>query len=224
MSSRSTVLALAAGLLLAPAAYAQQYYGSSYGAYYDDSYPWHGYVLGGFSQPTGNANNVLQGGWDVGGGALYRPSGSPVALRLELNYSSNNATNQTLSQSAQSTGLVVTGGWADLWSATANAEVRFPFTRGTYGYLVGGVGVYYAQLNIQGFANGYACYPLWYGCYYGNGWGTAYSDVTKFGWNAGAGMSFALRNGMTLFVEARYNAIQTSQTLEYVPITVGVRF
>ena len=49
-------------------------------------------------------------------------------------------------------------------------------------------------------------------------------DVTKFGWNAGAGMSFALRSGMTLFVEARYNEIQTTQKFEYVPITVGLKF
>jgi len=225
MSFRSTLLVLAAALLLAPAAFAQQYYGSSYGPYFDDSYPWHGFVYGGFSQPTGNANDVLQGGWDVGGGALFRPTGSPLGLRLELNYSSNNATNSTLSQSAQQTGLVVTGGWTDLWSATVNGEARFPLGRGVYAYAVAGIGAYYAQLNIQGFANGYSCYPWWYYCYYGNGYVTAYNDVTKFGWNAGGGVSWLLRNGMTLFVEGRYNDMQTSpQALEYVLVNFGVRF
>lgn len=230
MSIRRMLLALAAGLALVPAVQAQQYtsagyYGSYYGPHYDDSLPWHGYVLGGYSQPTGNANNLLQGGWDIGGGALYRPAGSPLGLRLELNYSANNATNQTLAQGAQDTGLAVTGGWADLWSLTANAELRFPFGRGVYGYVVGGIGGYYAQINIQGYGYGYACYPWWPYCYAGTGYVTAYNDVTKFGWNAGAGVSWALRNGMTMFVEARYNQMQTSpQTLEYVPITIGVRF
>jgi opacity protein-like surface antigen len=222
MSARYLCLAALGCLCLTPLAHAQHYYYAH--PYNSDAYPWHGYVLGGFSQPTGNSNNVLQGGWDVGGGVAFRPSGSPLALRLELNYSSNNATNETLNQSAQTTGLVVTGGWADLWSLTANAELRFPFGRGVYGYLIGGIGAYYAQLNIEGFANGYTCYPWWYSCYYGNGWVTAYNDVTKFGWNAGAGVSWPLRNGMLLFVEARYNAIQTSQTLAYVPVTIGVRF
>ena len=223
--SPKTLLALAAALILVPAAYAQGPYSSYYGPYYSqDQLPWHGYVLGGFSQPVGNANNVLQGGWDVGGGAIYRPSGSPLALRLELNYSSNNATDQTLSQGAQQTGLAVTGGWADLWSATVNAELRFPLGKGIYGYVVGGVGGYYTQLNIQGYGGyGYVC-SWWGGCYVGPGWGTVYNDTTKFGWNAGAGASFQLRNGMVMFVEARYNAVQLSQTLAYVPVTVGIRF
>ena len=52
----------------------------------------------------------------------------------------------------------------------------------------------------------------------------AQNDVTKFGWNAGAGVSFRLRGGTVLFVESRYNAVQTSQTFEFVPINIGVKF
>ena len=49
--------------------------------------------------------------------------------------------------------------------------------------------------------------------------------MTKFGWNAGGGVSWLLRNGMTLFVEGRYNDMQTSpQAIEYVLINFGVRF
>jgi opacity protein-like surface antigen len=220
MSTRLKFIALALLLFGSRSALAQYYYGSP------SDYPVHWYVMGGLSQPVGsNTNDILQSGWDVGFGVAFRQSGSPFALRLELNYASNNASRALLSQGAEQTGLQVTGGWADLWSLTANGEARVPLgVGGAYGYVVAGVGGYYTQLNIQGYGNGYFCYPWWGYCYYGTGPVVASNNTTKFGWNAGVGVGWPLRNGMNMFVEARYNAIQLPQTLEYIPITVGVRF
>jgi hypothetical protein len=222
MSLRLRFLVLALLLCGARTACAQYYYGPSYGS---TDYPVHWYVMGGLSQPIGsNTNDILQTGWDFGFGVAFRQSGSPFALRVELNYASNNASRALLSEGAQQTGLQVTGGWADLWSLTVNGEARMPLGHGAYGYVVAGGGGYYTQLNITGYGNGYFCYPWWGYCYYGSGPVVASNNTTKFGWNAGLGVSFPLRNGSNMFVEARYNAIQLPQTLEYVPITVGWRF
>ena len=221
MSLRNTLSAALGLLCLVPVAQAQYYYTPSS----PDSRPVQLYVLGGFNEPVGQTSDILQGGWDVGFGVAFRQPGSPLALRLEMNYAQNNATNQLINQGTAQSGLQINSGWADLFSVTANAELRFPFTQGSYGYIIGGIGGYYTQISLTTQGYGYVCDP-WFGyCYLASGDViVSQNDVTKFGWNAGAGMSFALRSGMTLFFEARYNEIQTTQKFEYVPITVGLKF
>jgi opacity protein-like surface antigen len=219
MSSRIRLLALIALACFAPAVFAQGYYSLP------DSRPVRFYVMGGFNQPAGSANSVLQGGWDVGFGVAFRQPGSPLALRLEVNYSNNNATNALINQGQQQTGLQITGGYADLYWGTANAEYQFPIVPGINGYVVGGAGAYYTQISLTEFGYGYVCNPWWGYCYFGSGSAVvAQHDVTKFGWNAGLGVSFRLRGGTVLFVESRYNAVQMPQTFEFVPINIGVKF
>ncbi|HEY7996725.1 MAG TPA: outer membrane beta-barrel protein [Steroidobacteraceae bacterium] len=221
MSLRNTLFAALGLLCLIPAARAQYYYTPAS----PDSRPVSVYVMGGFNEPTGQTSNILQGGWDIGFGVAFRQPGSPLALRLELNYAQNNATNQLLNQGTQESGLQINSGWADLFSFTANAELRFPFGPNSYGYVIAGGGGYYTQVSLTTQGYGYVCDPWWGYCYVGYGdVVVSQNDTTKFGWNAGAGMSFALRSGMTLFVEARYNQIQLPQKFEYVPITVGLKF
>ena len=222
MSPRSTLLTLLALFCLAPVAHAQ-YYGS--GGFGPDSRPVQWYVMGGFNQPVGYTNTILQGGYDVGFGVAFRQPGSPLALRLEMNSANNNATRALLNQGQVYTGLQITGGWADIFSFTANGEYRFPLARGVHGYLVAGGGGYYTRISLTTFGNGFVCDPWWGFCYMASGnFVVAEKDVTKFGWNAGAGVSFALRGGTNLFVEARYNEIVMPQKFEFVPITIGLRF
>lgn len=223
MSPRTDRLALCAALLLVPAAQAQQYYGG--GPYRQDDRPVSWHVMGGLSQPVGSTNDILQSGWNVGGGVTFHQPGSPLALRLDVDYANNSATRSLIDQGQQSTGLQITGGWADLWSATANAELRVPFAPNFYGYLIGGVGAYYTRISLTEFGYGYVCDPWWGFCYIATGdLVVAEHDVTKFGWNAGAGVAFRLRSGSSLFVEARYNAVQMPQTFQYVPVVIGLRF
>jgi opacity protein-like surface antigen len=193
--------------------------------YYYVPGPVHGYFMGGLSQPVGNTSNLLQSGWTVGGGVEFRQGNNPLSLRLEANYASNNATRQLIDQGSEQTGLQITGGWADTWSGTANVEFRMPFAPHLEAYLIGGVGVYYNRISLTEYGYGYVCNPWWGYCYFASGNAVvAEHDVTKFGWNAGAGVSFALRNGLSLFVEARYNQITMPQTFGYIPVTVGLRF
>ena len=220
MTFRARPFTLLALLGLVPAAHAQYY---DYGTPENRPVQW--YVMGGFSQPVGQTNSILQGGYDVGFGVAFRQPGNPLALRLEVNYANNNATHALIDQGQQDTGLQITRGWAETWSLTANGEYRVHLGPGVYGYVMGGVGGYYTQISLTEFGNGYVCNPWWGYCYFASGdLIVAQHDVSKFGWNAGLGVTFRLRGTPTMFVEARYTEIEMPQKFQYIPITFGVRF
>ncbi len=69
-------------------------------------------------------------------------------------------------------------------------------------YAIGGVGLYNAKLDIPGFGS---------------------ESENKFGWNLGGGVSMPL-SGFDVFLEARYNQVQTDTPLKYIPITFGIMF
>ena len=52
----------------------------------------------------------------------------------------------------------------------------------------------------------------------------ASQDTTRFAWNAGVGVDFALPAGQSWFVEARYERIETQEPTEFIPIRFGLRF
>ena len=209
-------LALCAFVLLlaaAPRAFAQEYS------------PLRWYMFGGVNAPLSNTGDILQTGYDLGFAVAWREPGHPVGVRLDINYASNNATRALLSEGAAATGLNITGGWANIWSASVNLEAQHLLSSTTYAYLIGGVGAYYTEVQLTEYGYGYVCNPWWGYCYYGNGNAVVASNsTTRFGWNGGVGMAFRLQ-GSTLFIEARYTRIETSpQPLEFVPITIGLRF
>ncbi len=208
-------------VLVSPAAFAQYYAGG----YDPDGQPVRWHVMGGVSVPVGSTSDILQTGGHVGVGVSFRQPRSPLALRIDLDYARNNATRQLQNEGSIDSGLQIDGGWADIVSLTANAELRVPLGPAMYGYVIGGVGGYYTRISLTEYGYGYVCSPWWNYCYIAGGdYIVDQHDTTKFGWNAGLGVAFRLGNGMQLFVEGRYNAIQFQQNLSYVPITVGLRF
>ena len=213
MLPRLALCAFTALLAAAPGAFAQEYS------------PVRWYLFGGANPPLGNTSDILQSGWDFGFALAWREPGHPLGVRLDLNYASNNATRALLSEGSAATGLNITGGWADIWSASLNLEAQHLFSPTTYGYLIGGIGAYYTQVQLTEYGYGYVCNPWWGYCYYGTGNAVVASNsTTRFGWNGGVGMAFRLQ-GPTLFIEARYTRIETSpQPLEFVPVTIGLRF
>lgn len=194
--------------------------------YAQESSPVRWHVMGGVSQPVGGTNDLLLTGWNVGFGVTVRQPGEALGLRLDFDYGSNNATRNLINQGGASTGLQITGGWADSWSGTANLEAQHLFSNAMYGYLIGGIGFYYNSVQLTEYGYGYVCNPWWGYCYIGSGnVVVATNSSTRFGWNAGGGLAFRLRSGPTLLVEARYTQVQTSpQILKMIPILVGVRF
>ena len=213
MLSRRALCALALLLAAAPRVHAQEYS------------PLRWYLMGGANVPLSNTSDILQSGYNFGFAVTWREPGHPVGVRFDLNYTSNNPTRELQNQGSAATGLNITGGWADIWSASVNLEAQHLFSRTTYGYVIAGVGAYYTQVQLTEYGYGYVCNPWWGYCYYGTGNAVVASNsTTRFGWNGGAGMAFRLQ-GPTLFIEARYTRIETSpQPLEFVPITIGLRF
>jgi opacity protein-like surface antigen len=180
--------------------------------------------MGGYSEPVGSTGDLVQGGWTIGFGLTYQPSPSPVAYRFDFGYTAHNATHQALQQASIATRSVINGGYADIWSGTANVQFENAFNDKVHGYVVGGIGAYYTRLSATQNGVGYIC-DIWGFCYIGTGtFVTHSSSTTKFGWNAGAGVNFPLSGGASWFIEARFTAIETKHTFEYVPIQIGMRF
>jgi opacity protein-like surface antigen len=213
MLQRLALCAFATLLAAAPRAFAQEYS------------PLRWSMFGGANVPLSNTSDILQTGYDLGFAVTWREPGHPLGVRLDLNYASNNATKALQNEGSAATGLNITGGWADIWSASVNLEAQHLFSPTTYGYLIGGIGAYYTQVQLTEYGYGYVCNPWWGYCYTGSGnTVVASNSTTRFGWNGGVGMAFRLQ-GPTLFIEARYTRIETSpQPLEFVPVTIGLRF
>lgn len=213
MPQRLALCAFAVLLAVAPRAFAQEYS------------PLRWYMFGGANAPLSNTSDILQTGYDLGFAVTWREPGHPLGVRLDVNYASNNATRALLNEGSAATGLNISGGWADIWSASVNLEAQHLITPTTYGYLIAGIGAYYTQVQLTEYAYGYVCNPWWGYCYNGTGNAVVASNsTTRFGWNGGVGMAFRLR-GPTLFIEARYTRIGTSpQPLEFIPVTIGLRF
>src|ERR1700722_7832669 len=93
---RRYIYSLGAVMLLAGTvpAMAQVYYGGP-------GLPLHWYVDGGYSATTGQTNNYLDNGWNIGGGVQWRPSPGPLSLRVDGSFSRFDATNQLLGDAAQ---------------------------------------------------------------------------------------------------------------------------
>jgi Outer membrane protein beta-barrel domain len=220
MLSRRMLLALGVVLAAAtPSAYAQ-YYGSNY----ENPVQW--YVDGGLNVPAGNTANLLNTGWNFGFGVIFRQPQAPFGLRLDFNWSTNNASAHALYEASGATKMNIDGGWADVWSLSAGGEYRFNFNPQTYGYITAGIGAYYTSVQLTEVGYGYVCNPWWGYCYVGTGQAVVASNAsTHFGWDAGLGVAFKLASGATLFAEAKYTWIDTSsQTITYIPVLFGVRF
>ncbi|HLZ97191.1 MAG TPA: hypothetical protein VKP66_04540 [Steroidobacteraceae bacterium] len=189
----------------------------------------HWHVMGGYSEPLGTTANYLQGGYIVGGGFTVAPSNnSPLDFRFDASYSEHNATNNLLNINQQATNTQIDNGTGSFWSGTGNLEFHVPIIYGVRGYGIAGIGVYHARVELtQAVPYGYGyyyCDPFSGFCDGGGNALVASEGVTKFGWNAGVGLEFALPYGQSWFIEARYHRINTDTPIEYVPIEIGYRF
>ena len=188
---------------------------------------WH--VMGGYSETVGSTRDYLQGGYLVGAGFSITPSRySPLDFRFDVSYSEHQATNYLLDLGQQSASTQVDDGTGSFWSGTGNVVYHVPLAYGVRAYGIAGIGVYHERVELTQFdpyGGYYYCDPFLGYCSSGGADAlVSSSGVTKFGWNAGAGVEFALPYGRAWFLEARYHRISTDTPVEYVPIAVGYRF
>lgn len=191
---------------------------------------WH--VMGGYSDPLGTTSDYLQGGYQIGGGLTFLPSRtSPLDWRFDLDYAEHNATSRLIGIGQQNTNLEIDSGTGQIWSFSGNAVYHVPIVYGVRAYGIAGVGVYHTRVELTQtvplYGGYYYCDPFWGFCDGGYGYGNAVvasHDLTKFGWNAGVGVEFALPSGRSWFLEARYERISASTPIEFLPIEIGYRF
>jgi hypothetical protein len=184
-------------------------------------------VMGGYSGTLGNTANYLQGGFvlDVGLGLTPIP-GSPLDLRFDLSWAQHYATVSYLNSAQQSLGTQIDYGYGDVAAASAHVLYHFPVARGVRAYGIAGIGAYYTRIELDQALPFYGFSCDFYYCYdYGYSEAqVAAHGVTNFGWDAGIGVDFDAGYGRQWFIEARYQRVNSSATVEYLPIEVGVRF
>jgi opacity protein-like surface antigen len=186
-------------------------------------------VAGGYSAPTGQISDYLQGGYVLSGGFTYAPNGSRLGLRADASFSSHGATNNFLDYGAALTGVQVDSGAGQFFSFSLGPSYTVPFIGGSRAYVLAQVGLYYSSLQLTQTAlfQGDFCDPYLGFCDYGvfPGDNLVYDDSqTRFGWNVGVGVEFPTYFGPTYFVEAGYHRLSGPQPIEYVPIEIGIRF
>jgi opacity protein-like surface antigen len=180
------------------------------------------FMDGGASVTQGDAAQDFNNGFTFGGGVDIMPQpGVPLGLRFELNYARSWATSGFINANEAATGMPIDDGSMQTVTGFADGVLRTPINPWVHVYALGGVGLGYRRIELT--QNGFFCDEFF--CGPGGGRGiVASSDVTKFAWNAGAGIDFAMPNGQSWFVEARYERIETDTPTEFIPIRVGFRF
>lgn len=183
-----------------------------------DSRPVHVGVMGGASIPLGLMRDATQLGWNAGAFVSIRMSGSPLSLRIDGQWHQLEGNG---SARGCPLGVVAGAGFCpepiDVRVIDGSADIAYTFGRAHPGfYLLAGGGVYGERATTP--SSG------------------ARGSATKFGLNAGAGITFKL-GSLDGFFEARYhNIIHGSnvgdfarrsdkvKSLELVPISLGLTF
>jgi len=170
-------------------------------------------VGGSLTVPLGDFHADANGdgfkaGWQGLALVDVRPRKSPVGFRVDFSYGQNSSNDKLNADLSSFVGAPTTAK-VKLLGGTADVTYHFKASAGgVAGYLLGGIGVYNVKFAIT------------------SGNTTADSSETKFTWNVGAGLSFAVSSA-AVFFESRYvdvaKSFQASKT-SFIPITAGVRF
>jgi len=198
--------------------------------YYAPQQHVHWHLDTGYVAPTGQISDALDGGWTIGGGFTWQPDfSSPLALRTDLNYSRFGATRQLIGINEALDQTEIDDGYGEIVDLAVDGEYRMPLSPYVTAFALAGIGVAHRRIALTQTVPvaGYFCDP-WFGyCDVGLVPGdvvVASDNTTRFAWNAGLGLDFALWGGQTFFVEARFTRMQTPQPTDFVPIRVGLRF
>jgi opacity protein-like surface antigen len=204
-------------VLFAPAAMAQP----------DKSWKsWFGDFSGGWVSPEGSLDEEFDSGWNIAGGAMFKPVEYPVGLFAELAYN----TMDMKTSAANSQG--VNSGDMDIWSLTGGIIYSTP---GRVSFFIeAGIGWYNIQVDLK--EPGVGCQPPFHGWGWWAPGGCFPTDVvtgrvttTKFGYNLSLRVAFRFGSGNELYLEAKYHYVTTTWgemdvATEFLPINIGFRW
>ncbi len=192
MKSRTRILA-GLGLLgcaAAAPAFAQGYYSNRY-----PERPVQWYVNGGAAITESDTNTNFNNGWTVGGGLNIKPAPGPFSLRLGLDYSYFDASDQLIAANP-----TANYGYMETLTGFADGVLELPFNPWTRFYLMAGPGFGWPGVYLTD--AGVYCTPYFFGGGYGPGAGLARDTSTKFPWNPGIGIGLPLPGGASRVAEA----------------------
>lgn len=188
---------------------------------------WSGYLAAGPNFVMGDAGDALDDGFELHGGALYRPSNWPLAVLFEAGYN-----NQQIRREVFGDFQGRLHGNVSNWSLGVGPMLELGRNSPVGFYVVATAGFYRRDIDLTTPSVGFVpptC-SRWYPWCSPGGWVpldrvVARDTTTAFGYSAGAGLTFSLSHGTQLFLEARYHRVQTSpEPTEFVPISFGLRF
>lgn len=216
---------LAAFILLGVSvrASAQTYYEQTFGP--AESVRWH--FAAGYSATVGQASQFFGDGFTLDGGSSWRPwSSLPLALRTDFSYSRFSATGGFAAGFPPVDEIAALHGYDEVFGLNFDGEYGVRLDRRIRGFALAGVGVAHMSSPVSESVR-FVCSPSGAPCPAGSQ--SAFviplsSQTTRFSWNVGLGLQYALRDGLALFVEARYMRLRTLTPFEFVPITVGLSF
>jgi len=193
--------------------------------------PFHVQIEGGPTIAERMESHDLEDGENFGLGFTWQPTSHlPLALRVDGMYEHFHAKRALLDQEAATLGTAVDWGDAKLWGGDVDAELDTQLSPRVRLYLLGGGGWYDMRESFyqRGIVTGTVC--GWFYCVSGVPLLASFrvGQITtgmRFEENAGAGLEFALGEGASFFVDARYVRFNVhGQRLEFVPIRIGLRF
>jgi len=195
-------------------------------------HPFQAQIGGGYTVATGSATkDAVNNGSNVGLGFTLFPSPDlPVGLRVDGSYSTFGAAGPLLNMN----GTQYTNGHEHMYGGDADLQFDLAHRSSRQKlYLFGGFGWYRDQTvlrqvsiqrgNVCGF---FFCGPGYFPAL------TAEQNTTSpwlKSWNAGLGWEIAVADHVSFFMEARYqhflsNNSSNSSNMQFVPITLGLRF
>jgi hypothetical protein len=197
---------------------------------------WFGHFDGSWSSPQGDAGNVLNDGWSLGGGATYWPETWPVGVIFDLDYNEFNFSREAIDfiNDQPATGPEqnqIDGGDMTNWALSIDGTWS-PSDTGSGFYLIGGVSANFLEARLK--SNGLVYYPpicspwYWWCVPGGVGPGTIIrgsQSETVFGYHVGVGWAVEVGLGSQIYFDVRYQIIETSPVkTELIPFTVGYRW
>lgn len=195
------------------------------------SKPLVGHFAFGWVDPQGKAGDAAESGWNFSGGAtVFKDPHKPIGIRGDFAYNWFYATEGAV-ESANGSGAIsqIDDGFASMTTITVDAIYDFSRPGKVGGYFGLGLGMYsrYWQLTQTALVGGIWCDPWTGWCYPGTVAGQVIADsdrLTKIGYNAVAAITFPLKSGAQIYLEASYQYMDSSPATEYVPILFGMRW
>ena len=192
--------------------------------------PFHVQIEGGPTIAEGALRSDLDSGVNMGLGITWQPfSHLPLALRADGMYQHFHIKPPLLGQAAAALGTPVDWGRTEMWGGDLDAELDTMLSPHVRLYFLAGGGWYDRRDSYfqRALVNGIFCgfFFCFRGPFLANLKVGEASTGLKFEENAGAGFEFALAQGTSFFVDARYMRFdEGGRKQEFIPVRIGLRF